>query len=317
MKRIFAFCVCAVMVTLSIVAQDVIITMDAQKIDAKILEVSKTEVKYKEKNNLNGPTFVLETKEISSVIYANGKVVLYNQEDDSISKKEIHEQVQEETHEANYNCEIHLLSGNVIKGRIMERANNYVAYSVDGKYYTIPASQVEYVKDLQTGEVTKYLGAALDGKPVGSLIISNSNKQQDNSTPKYVSRNGNTYYYAGKAMNENSYSKFLQDNCPNAYDMFHKGDNIATAGWLLFAVGVGCDLGTLINYAIVGGNSAITAFSVIGLGCEIACIPTLIVGYNKKHKSADVFNTSCAIKSSQAYWSVNASQYGIGIAYNF
>ena len=62
-----------------IYAQDIIVTNDAQKIDAKILEVSKTEIKYKELNNLDGPTFVLETGDIHSVIYANGKVVLYEQ----------------------------------------------------------------------------------------------------------------------------------------------------------------------------------------------------------------------------------------------
>ena len=60
-------------------AQDIIITTDAQKIDAKILEVSKHEIRYKEKDNLDGPTFVLETKEINSIIYANGKVTVYNQ----------------------------------------------------------------------------------------------------------------------------------------------------------------------------------------------------------------------------------------------
>ena len=316
MKKIVALFAFAFMATL-LFAQDIIVTNDAQKIEAKILEVSKTEIKYKEKSNLNGPTFVLETKDISSVIYANGKVVLYNQEEKSEPKTESKEQVQEKVQEPNYNCEIHLLSGNVIKGRIMERANNYVAYTVDGKYYTIPASQVEYVKDLRNNEVTKYLGAALDGKPVGSLIISNSAKQKDNSTPKYVSRNGNTYYYDGRAMNEDSYSTFLQNNCPEAYNMFHQGSNTAYAGWLLFALGVGSDLGSLIGYAIAGSTPVNTAFGIIGLGCEIACIPTLIVGYNKKHKSADVYNSSCARKSAQAYWSLNASQNGLGIAYNF
>ena len=63
----------------SIFSQDLIITTDEKKIDAKILEVSKKEIKYKEKDNLDGPTFVLETSEICSIIYANGKVVLYNQ----------------------------------------------------------------------------------------------------------------------------------------------------------------------------------------------------------------------------------------------
>lgn len=59
-------------------AQDIIITNDAQKIEAKIIEVSKTAVKYKEQDNINGPTFVLETKDLNTIIYSNGKVVIYN-----------------------------------------------------------------------------------------------------------------------------------------------------------------------------------------------------------------------------------------------
>lgn len=57
-----------------VAAQDVIITSDSRKIDAQIIEVSQTEVRYKEKSNPNGPTFVLNTKDINSIIYANGSV---------------------------------------------------------------------------------------------------------------------------------------------------------------------------------------------------------------------------------------------------
>lgn len=78
MKKIFTFSIIALMSMPLLLAQDIIVTTDAQKIEAKILEVSKTEIKYKEKNNLDGPTFVLETTEINSIIYSNGKVVLYN-----------------------------------------------------------------------------------------------------------------------------------------------------------------------------------------------------------------------------------------------
>ena len=61
-------------------AQDVIVTTDAKKIEAKILEVSKSGIKYKESDNPDGPTFILSVDEISSVIYSNGKVVLYNEQ---------------------------------------------------------------------------------------------------------------------------------------------------------------------------------------------------------------------------------------------
>lgn len=60
-------------------AQDIIVTNDAKKIDAKIIEVSTSQVRYKELENLDGPIYILQVDEINSIIYANGKVALYNQ----------------------------------------------------------------------------------------------------------------------------------------------------------------------------------------------------------------------------------------------
>ncbi len=59
-------------------AQDIIITKDAQKIEAKILEVSSSEIKYKKQSNLEGPTFILGVEELNSIIYANGEVQVFN-----------------------------------------------------------------------------------------------------------------------------------------------------------------------------------------------------------------------------------------------
>lgn len=72
---LFAFtAICSVLAC----AQDIIVTTSAQRIEAKILEISKSEIKYKEADNLDGPTFVLGTDDINTIIYANGKVVLYD-----------------------------------------------------------------------------------------------------------------------------------------------------------------------------------------------------------------------------------------------
>lgn len=306
MRKILTTCLCSIFASLTLFAQDIIITTDARKIEAKILEVSKTEIKYKENSNLNGPTFILETQEISSIIYSNGQVKVYNHETAQASEDEpasVAPIVDEST------AQILLLSGQTLTVQITEMKSNYVAYILDGKPYTMPASQIDKVTLLQTGQVRDYSASA------GVTQTESSSGSRDYS-PKYVSRNGNTYYYDGRAMNESSYSTFLQNNCPAAYDMFNSGNNIAFAGWIFFSVGVGADLGSLIGYLIAGRTAANTAFGIIGLGCEIACIPTLIVGYNKKHRSADIFNTNCS-RRDMTYWSINASQNGIGIAYNF
>lgn len=78
MKQLI-FIVLALIASASLAAQDIIVTKNAKKIDAKILEVSTSEIRYKELDNLDGPIFVLRADEINSIIYANGKVVLYNQ----------------------------------------------------------------------------------------------------------------------------------------------------------------------------------------------------------------------------------------------
>lgn len=60
-------------------AQDIIVTRNSDRIDAKIVEVSESEVKYKKTSDTDGPTFVIESSKIATVIYANGDVQTFEQ----------------------------------------------------------------------------------------------------------------------------------------------------------------------------------------------------------------------------------------------
>ena len=73
MKKILILTV-ALLTAFNLFAQDIIITSDAKRIEAKILEVSSSEIKYKEFNNLEGPTFILTNDELNTVIYQNGTI---------------------------------------------------------------------------------------------------------------------------------------------------------------------------------------------------------------------------------------------------
>lgn len=70
-------------------AQDIIITKDAQKIEAKILEVSNSEIKYKKQSNLEGPTFILGVEELNSIIYANGEVQVLEEQKEFVLETEV------------------------------------------------------------------------------------------------------------------------------------------------------------------------------------------------------------------------------------
>lgn len=59
-------------------AQDIIVTKQSEKIDAKIIKVTDTEIEYKKYNNLEGPTFSLSTSKINTIIYSNGDVQAFN-----------------------------------------------------------------------------------------------------------------------------------------------------------------------------------------------------------------------------------------------
>lgn len=54
-------------------AQDVIIKKDGTKIEAKVLEISSTTVKYTNFTQPEGPTRILQTYEISEIIYEDGQ----------------------------------------------------------------------------------------------------------------------------------------------------------------------------------------------------------------------------------------------------
>lgn len=78
MKRLVTIVVLMLGCITTGVAQDVIVTQESELIEADILEISETEVKYKKHSNPTGPTFVLSTAKISSIIYANGDVQAFN-----------------------------------------------------------------------------------------------------------------------------------------------------------------------------------------------------------------------------------------------
>ena len=61
-------------------AQDIIVTHESERIDVNVIEVSETEVKYKKADNPDGPTFVLSTSKIASIIYKNGDVQTFKQQ---------------------------------------------------------------------------------------------------------------------------------------------------------------------------------------------------------------------------------------------
>lgn len=75
MKKITVLVFVSLMTMVSL-AQDIIITTNKEKIEAKVLEVSTSTIKYKKHSHLDGPTYILETDKIVCIAYEDNNVDL-------------------------------------------------------------------------------------------------------------------------------------------------------------------------------------------------------------------------------------------------
>lgn len=74
MKRI-TLLIALVAIAMTSIAQDIIVTRSQTRIEGKVLEISDTEVKYNKQEAPNGPSLVLPTSEIVTILFSNGEVV--------------------------------------------------------------------------------------------------------------------------------------------------------------------------------------------------------------------------------------------------
>ena len=72
MRKITLLLTCLCSLTF-LFAQDKIYRQNGKIVEAKIIEVGSSEIKYKEFSNPNGPIYVLETDRIKKIVYENGK----------------------------------------------------------------------------------------------------------------------------------------------------------------------------------------------------------------------------------------------------
>lgn len=233
MKKIITL-LCTIFCVLSVFAQDIIITKDSKRIEAKILEVSSTEVKYKKQTNIDGPTFIELLSNISAIMYSNGEVESFNVE---IKKEE--------------KLEVENLS-----------SANYLPH------------------------ITK--------------IGQNSFKTSNN-----------------EFMSSEEFKSYLEKNCLEAYNVWVNGEILRKTGWACLGVGLTLDLmSIIIAYTSYNAYASYYIGGLAGL-FEIACIPTLIVGYNRKQKAVNYYNGLCTKKNPNITLNFGIAPNQVGCILNF
>lgn len=157
--------------------------------------------------------------------------------------------------------------------------------------------------------------------------------QEAQANAAMLHMDGNTYYYGQQKLSNSELLNFYaQQNCQAAYDQFVKARKLTTAGWVFLGIGGALDIsaGVCAGLYLRDGMPATknpmdspyyAAMVGLVLGAtafELACIPMLVVGYHKQHSSVDVYNESCAkTASARPYWTLQASENGLGLAFKF
>ena len=139
------------------------------------------------------------------------------------------------------------------------------------------------------------------------------------ATNEPIYRAGNTYILGKQTMDKYQYAAYLRNTCPAAYAKFHTGYTLSSVGWGLLAGGLALELSSAVMWwyrpnSYYGHYAAVNNFvGCLGHTLTVASVPLLIIGYCKQHNSVGVYNSSIG----QPYFSLNASQDGVGIAYHF
>ena len=133
---------------------------------------------------------------------------------------------------------------------------------------------------------------------------------------------GSYIFYGDQVMNKKECAEFLSTHNQPAYEKFQSGLNCVKGGWWTLGAGLAVDLAGSLLVAFVpeGGNDAM---SWAGISCivagglaVIASIPTIYIGYGRMDNAIDMFNVSQAT-APRAYWTVQGSENGVGLALHF
>lgn len=79
MKKLIILCVFTLFAALAASAQDRIVRTDASEVNARVMEITPDEVRYKRFSNPDGPTYVQPITGVHYILYANGEKEVFNE----------------------------------------------------------------------------------------------------------------------------------------------------------------------------------------------------------------------------------------------
>lgn len=181
MKR-FSSILVLLCIAVSLFATDIIILKNSTRIDAVIQEVSQSEVKYKKASSPNGPSFILSTSEIVSIVYDNGEVQTF----DNNSQQQSYDNQQQ-----SYNN--NRQSNNPQNSTLVLRdAEKWSSFTINYSYYK-PKNDADWMKTMNGFNA----GFMMQNKLYKNLVLlwgleyqfTMSKEKEDGITDKWMNHN--------------------------------------------------------------------------------------------------------------------------------
>ena len=163
---------------------------------------------------------------------------------------------------------------------------------------------------------------------VSTAITAQGFVARGGNNPTLLQPAGSYIFYGNQVMDKKECMEFLSTRHQPSYEVFQSGYKCYAAGWWTLGAGLCVDLAGSILVAFSPGEnnqkgdnqamfySGVTCLA-LGAAAIIASVPTIFVGYVRLNKGIDMFNMAQAGATPQAYWTIQGSQNGIGLALHF
>ena len=271
--------------------KDIIVLNSKDTVEAKILEVTPAEVKYKKQNYLDGPTFVIYKSDISTITYGNGDVESFVQKEEKSAVKESLGDIASTSTEDTTSTTV--------------SANTEANTEANTTVSTIPP--VDSVESVWAEEVPTYpmldrikgqyvLGdKIMDKKEYGDFLYVNCpiayEKWQSGS--KRV-KSGWTLAITGLTCETMSTISFIS---------YAKSERYHPRG----------------RYYTYNDGALILGFATLvpAVILETTAVPLLVTGYVSRRKSIGLYNEQCAPRNSAFELRLNVKGNGLGLSLNF
>jgi len=166
--------------TKNIMAQDIMITKEGQKVLSKIEEIGIDVVKYKKFDNLTGASYLISKKDVASILYENGDFEVFTEQ----SQKPFKEEIKKTNSTDNYKKAKNLFNvgiGVTVGGAVflgtgigLLAAYGRVVYEADRNLGIRPSYVYDFVGDVyDAGVATITIGSVATVSGIVCLLIGN------------------------------------------------------------------------------------------------------------------------------------------------